>query len=183
MFTMRLAPPQDTGNSPCRPMYGGPHSGRAGALGAEERIVVAAALADQLTSVQVGPGWEVVRVPEMQARQAVARLDCLDSGLVGAVCATGGWWSFFVPEDSDDPPWPEPAVYLASGAAVTLPPASWARNAAARGAGWVRRCRQGRLFTAPLFLHLAVTVSAGTSLPDGLLQRAAIGASDDPPLG
>jgi hypothetical protein len=141
------------------------------------------ALADHLSSGHVGPGWEVVRVPETLARQAVARLDRLSSDLVGAVCAIGGWWSFFVPEGSNDPQWPEPAAYLASGAAVTLPPASWERNAAARGARWVRRCHQGRVFTAPLFLYLAVTAPAGTSLPEGLFQRAAIGASDNPTLG
>jgi hypothetical protein len=116
-------------------MRDSPPSGRAGASSAEERVIVAvAALADGLNSVQVGPGWEVVLVREMEARQAVARLDHLSAGLVGAVCATEGWWTFFVPEDSDDPPWPDPAAYLASGATVTLPPASWTRTASAEGA-------------------------------------------------
>lgn len=105
----------------------------------------------------VGPGWEVVLVPEHTARPAAQALAGLSPDLVGAVFSIQGRWGFFVPEESDVPRWPAGIRYLKAGVTVTLPPACWKRPWTGTGPGWVHRPAGGRLLTPPLLLHPMVS--------------------------
>ncbi|MFD4480382.1 hypothetical protein ACFWPU_30305 [Streptomyces sp. NPDC058471] len=110
-------------------------------------------LCDRPHRLLLGGGFDVVLVPEQHAREAVGHLDRLELRPVGAVFAIDGQWGFFLPEGSNEPPWPSPVQYLGAGTAVTVPPASWSHADASPRSGWVRRHRNGRIFTPPLLLH------------------------------
>ncbi|MEU0843928.1 hypothetical protein ABZ370_31250 [Streptomyces sp. NPDC005962] len=102
---------------------------------------------------EVGPGWDVVLVPEQVAHRAVVALGALSTNPVGAVFAIHGVWGFFLPPESDIPPWPARVQYLRSGSQVTLPPSCWTRDQSGSGSGWVRSRSDGHLLTPPLMLH------------------------------
>ncbi|MFD7016675.1 hypothetical protein [Streptomyces sp. NPDC059928] len=104
----------------------------------------------------LGRGFDVVLVPEQHAREAVSHLDRLELCPVGAVFAIDGQWGFFLPEGSNEPLWPSSVRYFGAGTSVAVPPASWSRAESAPGPGWVRRHRNGRIFTPPLLLHPVV---------------------------
>ena len=121
-------------------------------LSDEALLLAPAPLFAEPVAVPVGPGFDIVMVPEHHARQAVALLDRLALDPIGSVFADHDRWGFFLPEESDSPAWPPATEYLHGGASVTLPPFHW--PAPAYGAtGWVRHRADGRLFTAPLMLH------------------------------
>jgi hypothetical protein len=107
-------------------------------------------------ALPVGPGFEVVLMPEAQARRALGDLDRLielDPVEFVFVFAVDDRWGFFVPEESAQPSWPADVEYLKAGSVVTVPPAHWRHGTCQAGTGWVRRRCDGRLFPPPLILH------------------------------
>jgi hypothetical protein len=134
------------------------------------RAVWPKGLCDAPWTRPVGPGWDVVLIPEAIARRAVRALDRVRLDAVGTVFAHHGTWGFFVPEQSDDPEWPDGITYRSAGSTVVLPPLS-----PGPGSGWVRARHDGRLLTRPLLLHPVVsqvTTTDSSTCPDPCLTSA-----------
>jgi hypothetical protein len=115
-------------------------------------------------SGQVGPGWEILLMPEPLARLTLRSLTgrpgTAATASLGWVFAHAGQWGIFLPEESDDPAWPPDATYLKAGANVTLPPWHWRIPPHHCGSGWVRQ--YGYPLSRPMMVHPVVTVlSAG----------------------
>ncbi|MFI5822850.1 hypothetical protein ACIA8I_27710 [Streptomyces rishiriensis] len=112
---------------------------------------------------QVGPGWEVLLMPEPLARLVTRALAGrpVKVAALGWVFAHAGQWGIFLPEMSDDPAWPPGTTYLAAGGSVTLPPFS--RRSAEDAWGWVRL--DGSPLSRPLLLHPVVTALAADLPP------------------
>ncbi|MFE0055416.1 hypothetical protein [Streptomyces sp. NPDC059003] len=122
----------------------------------EVRLLSSTLLCDRPHRLLLSQGFDVVLVPEQHAQEAVGHLDRLELRPVGAVFAIDGQWGFFLPEGSNEPAWPSSVQYFGAGTSVTVPPASWSRTDPSAGSGWVRRRRNGRIFTPPLLLHSIV---------------------------
>jgi hypothetical protein len=139
-----------------------------GAVGNQARFLADTLLLQEPTALPVGPGFEVVLIPEQVARHTVSRLDRLQLE-VGAVVAVSGCWGFFVLPESDGVSlsWPTAIEYLEVGSRVTLPPAHWPITVPGSGrTGWIRQQHDGRMFTSSLMLHTvaaAVCTLAGAA--------------------
>ncbi|GAA3711222.1 hypothetical protein ACRWOO_02640 [Streptomyces sp. NEAU-PBA10] len=104
---------------------------------------------------RVGPGLDAIVVPEPLAHDALDIIGGHPADPVGAVAALADGWVFFVPEESDDPNWPEPVRYLRGGSTIRLPPPPGAPEAHDH-ARWIRWPHCGRVFTAPLLLQFTL---------------------------
>ncbi|MET9776280.1 hypothetical protein ABZ023_18800 [Streptomyces sp. NPDC006367] len=110
----------------------------------------------------VGPGWEVLLMPELLAdlvAQALKRTAVAASAL-GWVFAHAGQRGIFLPEFSDVPAWPPGTTYLKAGASVTLPPYHWQLTDRDNTSGWVSQ--DGPPLSKPLLLHpIFALIAAG----------------------
>jgi hypothetical protein len=103
----------------------------------------------------VGHGLDAVVVPEPLAHDALDAIGWHPVDPVGAVAALADGWVFFVPQESDDPSWPDRVRYLSGGSTIVLPQPP-GTPPAHDGARWVRWHSCGRVLTAPLLLHLTL---------------------------
>ncbi|MYU06030.1 hypothetical protein GTY81_19510 [Streptomyces sp. SID8366] len=119
-------------------------------------------LADGVWTGKVGPGWEVLLMPEPLARLVTDALSgSAAQSALGWTFACAGHAGAFLPEQSDDPAWPPATTYLKTGALVTLPPFTWRVARLDSTPGWVRRT--GDPLSQPLLLHPIVTLLATDS--------------------
>lgn len=108
---------------------------------------------------EVGPGWEVLLMPEPFARivtDAITRSAAAHA--LGWIFAHDGHWGVFLPEQSDDPAWPPGTTYLKAGTRVTLPPFTWGLTDGDGTCGWVSQ--DGAPLSRPLLLHPIVALLA-----------------------
>lgn len=127
---------------------------------------------------EVGPGWEVLLMPEPLARLVTGTItQSAAAAAVGWVFAHAGQWGVFLPERSDDPAWPLGTTYLKAGTHVTLPPFTWGFTECDGTSGWVSQ--DGGPLSRPLLLHPIVALLATDTPrsvspePEGLTMPAA----------
>ncbi|MEW1760489.1 hypothetical protein AB0393_28755 [Streptomyces cyaneofuscatus] len=127
----------------------------------------------------VGPGWEVLLMPEPLGRLVVDALAGRPARTapLGWVFTHAGRWGIFLPLQSDQPAWPSCTTYLTAGASITLPPDE-ARSKTWPACGWVSR--DGEQLSRPLLLHPVLTAlapcdagpaSCATGPPDAVAAR------------
>ncbi|MFJ6017469.1 hypothetical protein [Streptomyces sp. NPDC092952] len=110
-------------------------------------------LVPPLRSRTVGPGWEVLLMPEPLAQRVTAAAARSTTTPVGWVFAHDDHWGILLPEGSGDPAWPSGTTYLPVGASVVLPPFTWRRPR--HRSGWVSQ--DGPMISRPLPVHHLVT--------------------------
>ena len=112
--------------------------------------------AASLRTREVGPGWEILLMPEPLARLVTDTITgSAAEPAVGWIFAHASQWGVFLPEGSADPAWPAGTTYLKTGAHVTLPPFTWGFAERDGTSGWVSQ--DGGPFSRPLLLHPVVT--------------------------
>ncbi|RRR79401.1 hypothetical protein [Streptomyces sp. RP5T] len=115
-------------------------------------MLPAAQLASRPLNVKVGADFDIVVLPEEQARKAVDALAHCRPHPIGAAMARRSEWVLFLPPGSGlGAQWPTPARHFDSGT-LQVPPLL----TVCEEPRWVRlgnTVHGGRAYTAPLVLH------------------------------
>ncbi|MET8816117.1 hypothetical protein ABZW47_29450 [Streptomyces sp. NPDC004549] len=122
------------------------------------RMRTALDLAEAARPQPVGPGWEVLLMPEPLGRLMVGALAGRPSTTtpLGWVFAHADQWGIFLPSESDELSWPPGTTYLKAGASVTLPPEETRPETWTGAYGWVSR--DGPPLSRPLLIHPVLAV-------------------------
>ncbi|MEU7322581.1 hypothetical protein ABZ682_18775 [Streptomyces griseoviridis] len=104
----------------------------------------------------VGAFFEVLSLPEGQARRMVSTLAHHAPHPIGAAIACDDRWTLLLPPGSHEERWPPEADYRRTGW-VAVPPVFAVPSGSPR---WARRGNEtGRAFTAPLLLSMTLAAS------------------------